>query len=376
MNSDIEPSGKKRQGLRWLLGVAIVLFICWLVSFFEPILSILLMPVFILLFFLWAIGTKWLAKVIVVLFVCGLAGLFVPMCGAPLILVILLLLSASTPQMKRLVKVAIALFVGGALLGGTLFSRVVREPLLGLTFWFLPYVAAPILAIIVSAIQLRGKSISSGITHIFLIAFMLVFFLINSRTYIIMASPYIYMPPALTNENLKVYKECVEYVKNHEDLQNYIFKTGWLDVRERPSEPNAQESLWKTLVQISREPETEVIRKQCIQIMCPWFERRDNIVIFYKGNNPFIPETAKEIWHIWPSGHGIAYSLNGQDPNQSDDPILVKYKPFVRIHGNWYLSRGLFTVGNGRNYTSISPISWMLIDRSLSLDGIDPNKLD
>ncbi len=97
MNDQIEPSGKKRQGLRWLLGVAVILFICWLISFFSPLLSVLLMPILILLFFLWTPETKWLAKVIAVLFVCGLAGLFVPMCGAPLILIILFLLSASTP---------------------------------------------------------------------------------------------------------------------------------------------------------------------------------------------------------------------------------------------------------------------------------------
>ena len=307
----------------------------------------------------------------IILLVCGMAGLFVPMCGVPLIMIILLLLSASAMQMKRTIKIAIVLFVFGAI--GAL---AVRGTLAWPVLLFLPYVAAPILAIIASSIQLHDKYANNRATLIFLIVLIFGLFLINARTYTIIASPYIYMPPAINNENLKVDKECVEYVKNHEDLKYYIFTTGRLDVREKPSEPNAQESLWKTLVQISREPETEVIRKQCIQIMCPWFERRDNIVIFYKGNNPFIPETAKEIWHIWPSGHGIAYSLNGQDPNQSDDPILVKYKPFVRIHGNWYLSRGLLTVGNGRNYTSISPISWTLIDRSLSLDGIDPNKLD
>ncbi len=274
--------------------------------------------------------------------------------------------------MKRLVKVAIALFVGGALL-----SRVVREPLLGLTFWFLPYVAAPILAIIVSAIQLRGKSISSGVTHIFLIAFMLVFFSINSRTYIIMASPYIYMPPALTNENLKVYKECVKYARDHEELKGLVFyMQGVVSESNVPSDPNTQESLWKALGQISKEPETAAIAKQLPAIMCPRFERYDDTVIFYKGNNPFIPIISKEIWHVWPSGHGVAYSLNGQDPNQSDDPILVKYKPFIRIRGNWYLSRGLLMSGNGRTYYSIPAISKTLIDRSFSINGIDPNKLD
>jgi hypothetical protein len=314
---------------------------------------------------------KSLLKVAVILFVCGLAGLFVPMCGVPLILIILLLLSASTTQMKMPIKIAIVLFVCGAI-GALAARRTSMWPIL----LFFPYIAAPILAIVVSFIQSFDKSTRNRATHIFLLVFIFGFFLINLRTYVIMASPYIYIPPVFNSENFKVYKECTKYVKNHEEVKNYIFKTSRLDVREIPHEPNAQKMIRDTLIRISNEHETKNLKQQLKQVMCPWFERRDDIVIFYKGSNPFIPMTEKEIWHIWPSGHGVAYSLNGQDPNQSNDPVLGKYKPFIRIRGNWYLSRGLLMVGNGRNYTSISPISKTLIDRSLSLDGIDPNELD
>jgi hypothetical protein len=177
------------------------------------------------------------------------------------------------------------------------------------------------------------------------------------------------MPPALNNENLEVYKECIKYVKGHDELKNFIFKTWWLDAREVPSDPNAKISFFTNLKRISREPNTAIITGKIQKIMCSWFERSDDIVIFYKGNNPFIPMTAKEIWHVWPSGHGVAYSLNGQDPNQSNDSILVKYKPFIRIRCNWYFSRGLLMSGNGRTYDSIPAIS-------LSIDGIDPYKLE
>jgi len=110
-------------------------------------------------------------KVVIVLFACVLSGFFVPLCGIPLILVILLLLSASTLQLKWLVKMAIVLFVGGAIL-----SRVATGPSMGLAFLFLPYVASPLLAMIVSSIQLRGKPSCGRVTHILLIIFMLGFF--------------------------------------------------------------------------------------------------------------------------------------------------------------------------------------------------------
>jgi hypothetical protein len=306
-------------------------------------------------------------KVAIVLFVCGMAGLFVPMCGVPLILIILLLLSASITQMKVLIKIAIVLFVCGAL--GALTVR--KTPLWPIILFF-PYIAAPLLAIIASFIQSFNKFTSNRATHLFLLVFIFGFFLINLRTYVIVASPYAYMPSALTNENLSVYRECIKYVKNHEELKYIEYYMGLV----KPSEPKANKSIMETTRQISNEPETVTIIRQLKQIMCPRFERRDSTIIFYKGSNPFIPKTTEELWHIWPSGHGVAYSLNGQNPNQSDDPILEKYKPFIRIHGNWYLSRGLLMTGNGRTYHSIPAISETLFDRSLYVDGIDPNELE
>jgi hypothetical protein len=315
---------------------------------------------------------RWILKAVIVLFVCGSAGFFVPLCGIPLILVILLLLSASTPQMKRIVKIAIVLFVGGAIL-----FRVAGGSFIMLTSLFLPYIAAPILAIIASAIQLRGKPPCGRATHIFLIVFMLGFFLINARTYVIWVSPFIYMPPAITSENIKVYKECIKYVKNHEEMKDLIFYMQGVVSREKvPTTESERISFFETLRRIEGEPETIATAKQLRQIMCARFKRCNDIVIFYKGMSPFLPLTDKEIWHVWPSGHGVAYSLNGQDPNQSDDPILVKYRPYFRIHDNWYFSRGLLMTGDGRQYHLIRAISKTLIDRSSSINSIDTNDLD
>jgi len=266
---------------------------------------------------------------------------------------------------------AIVLFVGGAIL-----SRVATGPSMVLAFLLFPYVATPLLAIIASSIQLRGKISCGRATHIFLIIFILGFFLINARTYVIWALPYIYMPTALTNENVNVYKECIKYVKGHDELKDLVFyMQGVVSVRKVPSEAAVNSSL-KTLIQIENEPETTNISKKMVAIMCPRFERCNDVIIFYKGTNPFLPMTAKEIWHVWPSGHGVAYSLNGQDPNQSDDPILVKYRPYFRIHGNWYFSRGLLMTGNGRQYRLMGAISKTLIDRSLCVDNINPDDLD
>jgi len=184
------------------------------------------------------------------------------------------------------------------------------------------------------------------------------------------------MPSALTNENFNVYRECIKYVKDHDELKDVVFyMQGVVSRRKVPSGVEVNSTL-KTLRQIENEPETANISKQMVTIMCPRFERCDDVIIFYKGTSHFLPMTAKEIWHVWPSGHGVAYSLNGLDPNQSDDPILAKYRPYFRIHGNWYFSRGLLMTGNGRQYHSIAAISKTLIDSSLYLDGIDTNDFD
>lgn len=163
---------------------------------------------------------KWLLKVAVVLFVCGLAGFLVPLFGVPLMLVIFLLLSVSTPQTKRFVKVAIVLFVCGVAVPLVLRGR---SPLMLSAFLFLPYIVAPLLAIIAFAIQLHRKPPCGRVAIILMSPFMLGFSLLNARTYVVEASPYVYMPPAITNETLKVYKECIKYVKNHEEMKDLIF---------------------------------------------------------------------------------------------------------------------------------------------------------
>lgn len=316
--------------------------------------------------------SKWYVK-FAIFFVCMLAGLFVPLFGIPLMLFTLLLLSVATPKTKQLVKIAIVLFV----LGAFTFPFAVRadvQPVVWVIL-FLPYIASPLLLLAVFAIQLFRKPPQGWVAIIIMSPFVLGCILLNARTYLISALPYIYMPPALSNENLKVYDECIKYVENHSELKNFIFKRRRLDVRKRPYDPNVSQALGKVLLRISNEPETGVIANQIEQIMCNQFERVDDVILFYKGSGPFLPMTAKEIWHILPSGHGVAYSLNGQDPNQSNDPIIVKYKPFTRTSGNWYISRGLLMRGDGRTYSPMEAISSTLIDRSLKIGGIDPNEL-
>jgi hypothetical protein len=300
-----------------------------------------------------------------------LLGVLGGMCGVPLILLIIGLHSVSTPQMKRPVKIAIILFVCGVL---SVFA--IRGPL-GLIFLFLPFILAPLIAVIVSVIQLRSKPPCGRAALIILIIFIVGFSVINARTFVILSSPYIYMPLALNKDNLKVYKECIKFVKNHDELKDLVFyMSGVVSGRKVPASKSEVTSTLETIKKVESEPETAAIAEQLKQIMCSRFERVDDIVIFYKGNQPFIPATEMEIWHIWPSGHGVAYSLSGRDPNQSDDPILVQYKPFIKIYGNWYFSRGLLMGGNGRMYHSIPAIPRTLIDYSLSIKGIDPNELD
>jgi hypothetical protein len=361
-------SGKGSRILKWLLVIAGTLSICWLGNYFVPFLGILLILAFGFLFSILIPQTRWFS----LLCVTVLSGFFVPMCGMPIILIILLLLSASNPQMKRLVKIAIVLFVFGAV--GAL---AVKGSSAGLVLlFFLPYIVAPLLAMIASSIQIFSKPAFNRFTHIFLLIFLFGFFLINVRTYVILSSPIFYMPPALTNENYGVYKECIKFVRKHDERKDLVFyMQGVISGRKEPNESEISSAM-EDFRRIKKELETQNIAKQMRQIMCARFERCDDTVIFYKGSSWLIPITAKEIWHTWPSGHGVAYSLSGKDPNQSDDPILKEYKPFIRIQNNWYISRGLLMSSDGRQYHSIPPVFNALVDRSLSLESVDPNNLN
>lgn len=317
-----------------------------------------------------------LGRTVLALLFFATTTFFVPLFGIPLVILTFLLLSVSTPATKKLVKFAGILCACGIILYlSVVFMGIVvgRIPLLLVFSLFLPYVVAPLLIILAFIMQLLHKPAYGRVSILAIVPFMIIFSLVNIRTYVVKASPYIYMPPALTNENIDVYKRCIEFVRKHDDLKDLVFYFGGVvSQREISSEPNKQ---FEYLARIDREEETALISKELARIMCPRFERYDDFVFFYKGNNKYIPLTEKEVWHAWPSGHGIVYSLNGSDPNQSQDPKLKIYKPFVKIYDNWYFSRALLMNGCEKQYFLLEPVSKTLIDHSLNLDDIDLNKL-
>ena len=100
---------------------------------------------------------------------------------------------------------------------------------------------------------------------------------------------------------------------------------------------------------------------------CVKVEKNSDIVLFYKVNsifqeNPFLFY-----------GHGVAYSLNGEDPNKIESGTLKRHKPFIKISNNWYVSRRLLL--GGPRADMLTSIPKALIDHSLKIDGIDPNEL-
>ncbi len=58
--------------------------------------------------------------------------------------------------------------------------------------------------------------------------------------------------------------------------------------------------------------------------------RKEEYVLFCRVNTPTRPRSI-----------GVLFSLNGGNPNESDDDFLKKYGPFVEISKDWYTSEKL-----------------------------------
>jgi hypothetical protein len=97
--------------------------------------------------------------------------------------------------------------------------------------------------------------------------------------------------------------------------------------------------------------------------LCWKMQRNNNILLFFKDSN-----------HILPSGLGVAYSLDGNNPNDLYSDIINPAKPFTKIAGNWYISKRL--ASRGVRESLLTEIPKSIIDRSLFLEGVDPNKLE
>ncbi len=100
------------------------------------------------------------------------------------------------------------------------------------------------------------------------------------------------------------------------------------------------------------------LSKMFHRINCNAALRENDMVLFFKNIIPILPKS-----------FGTLYSLRGRNPNEIDNSVLNENKPFVRIHGNWYMSKNL--VREVRFIVPVSVPKKSLIDHSLKTKGIN-----
>jgi hypothetical protein len=146
--------------------------------------------------------------------------------------------------------------------------------------------------------------------------------------------PYIYTAPALSNQGLQVYKEMIGFVKDHNDFNDIdLDKFGRVGIGNTFCILDGQNSGQSELLRIVNNdeiPKLLKISREFRKIGCFRAFRRDDFVFFV--SHPSVNG---------PGRFGAVYSLYGGNPNDIDDNVFKRYRPFVSIVGNWYMSRTL-----------------------------------
>ena len=240
-----------------------------------------------------------------------------------------------------------------------------------LCFLFLSLLTAPAFGIAACARSFKRQKLEYRILLGMLIFILATIVLFHGRFFLGASLPLIYTPPALDSENLGVYNKCITFLKNHEDYKNIaVLRRGMVivnpdtyDVATYPAEffPAHNVAEMKSLLQKLR------------RIFCQRFQRTGDMILFYRSPVPFTPLYPEEIFSLYPRGPGVLYSLSGENPNEVDNDVLNVAKPFVKIYGNWYMSRKLELAGPRGDIHGTTPEGW--IDHSLYIDGINPNEL-
>jgi hypothetical protein len=228
-----------------------------------------------------------------------------------------------------------------------------------------------ILGILANVISFRTKDTNGRALAILFIIFLSIPLALILLIMLDSALPHIYTPPAITCDNLHIYNECVEFVKDHDEYKDLMVNR-WPHIFVTTTEPNQRKhhfyDLKEAKIFFSKDELATLahLSEQLEKIKFHKFQRDNNMVLFYRMNDPLL--------HVaLPVAPGVAYSLHGENPNEIDSEVLNAAKPFHKVAYNWYMSRKLILVGP-RSERQIS-IPKALIDHSLRMDGIDPNEL-
>lgn len=258
-------------------------------------------------------------------------------------------------SLDLMIAAQISLLIGILLLGSFFYFR--RSLLFSISLVCLTLVA-PLLAILSRAVTL-GLENSRKLRSIVLICVLSVPLLIWIMEAISFTVPYLYTPPAITRENYKFYNRCIAFVKNqseYEDIRiswrGYYTKDG---ANFSTIDPNSVDM--KNNFSENEISEMLLLSKQMKKFGCFRVQRNMDIVLFCKRRN-----------RILPTRPGVAFSINGTNPNSVDSEILNEYKPFLKIYNGWYMSRQLVYGGIRGDIKMSLPKS--LIDHSLRTSGL------
>jgi len=222
---------------------------------------------------------------------------------------------------------------------------------------------APLLVILSRATTFSLQNSKKRRSSIVLICILCVPFLIGIMAVITFMLPYLYTPFAITRENYKFYNRCIAFVKNqseHEDISvswrgDYV-KNG---IYFPAIDPNSVDM--KNKFSENEISEMLLLSKQMKKFGCLRVQRNMDIVLFYKRRD-----------RILPTRPGVAFSIDGINPNNIDNEILNEYKPFLKINNGWYMSRQLVYGGIRGDIKMSLPKS--LIDHSLRTAGLGDRK--
>jgi len=227
--------------------------------------------------------------------------------------------------------------------------------------FFLSFTIAVILGITVNLILLRRKHFLGGVFTILLILFLCILLLFFGLPTLRFILAHIYTPPSITSRNFVVLKNCIKFAKMHDEYKD-IGLTRWniVSIGDDFYSPDSLLFEDKTKGYFTKNDISEIknLLKRLDSVRCRQFQRNNDMVLFYKNANSILP-----------TAPGVLYSLSGKNPNVIDSEVLNAAKPFVKIAGNWYMSRHLTLRGHRMDVPVSIPKS--LIDHSLRTDGLD-----
>jgi len=239
----------------------------------------------------------------------------------------------SQNRRKKLILVDLAIASKVSLLLGILFFTLfywLRYTFMLTVSLFLFTLVAPLGAIVSNILSYDGKTSEEKRSGIVIIIILILVLLIGIVMSIAVVSPYIYTPPSLTSENLALYKKCIQYVENHKQYPDIRLSwVGRVAIKDGTYLLGRDFDKEKLGEYFSDEDISEMLKLShgLKKLHCIKFMSNNDIVLFYNYRNKILPTRP-----------GVAFSLNGENPNKIDSEILNQCKPFIEIGNDWYMS--------------------------------------